>query len=85
MAEPKSEEDSWKEKGVEEDRFCVEETELIAEGEFGEVDGEVEPGACANHDHFGGALGKEVESGDGACGVGQHSGDSSGPAAEKSE
>ena len=56
MAEPKSEEDSWEEEGVEEKGFCVEETELIAEGEFGDVDGEVEPGARANHDHFGGAL-----------------------------
>ncbi len=58
---------------------------MIAEGEFGDVNGEVEPGAGANHDHLGGALGKKVESSDGACGVGQHSGDSSGPAAEKAE
>lgn len=58
---------------------------MKAEGEFGEVNGEVEPGTCADHDHFGGALGKEVESGDGACGVGQHGGDASGPPAEKSE
>ena len=56
MAEPKSEEDSWKEEGVEEEGFCVEETELIAEGVFGDVDGEVEPSARAYHDHFGGAL-----------------------------
>ena len=58
---------------------------MIAEGEFGEVDGEVKPGAGADHDHFGGALGKEVESGDGAGGVGQHGGDASSPTAEKSE
>ncbi len=58
---------------------------MKAEGEFGEVNSEVEPCAGANHDHHGGALGKKVESGDGACGVGQHSGDASGPAAEKAE
>ena len=34
-AEPKTEEDSWEEEGVEEKGFCVEETELKAEGEFG--------------------------------------------------
>lgn len=83
--EPKSKEDSWEQEGVEEKGFAVEEAELVAEGDFGDIDGEIEPGARADHNHFGGALGKEVEGGDGSGGVGDHGGDASGPTAKKAE
>ena len=85
MAEPKSEKDGRDEKGVEEEGFAVEKAELVAEGDFGDIDGEIEPGTRADHNHSGGALGKEVEGGNGSGGVGDHGGDASGPTAKKAE
>ena len=85
MASKKSQEDTRKKTEVQKDRIFRHETEVPAEREFGDIDGEVEPASGADHDHFGVALGEKVESGDGAGGVGNHGGHASGPATAEAQ
>ena len=54
---------------------------MPTEREFDGVDGEVEPGTCADHDHLGIALGKKVKGGDWPGCVRNHGRDPGGPSA----
>ena len=81
MTYKKSQKDAWKKTEVQKDGIFRNEPEVPAEREFCDVNGEVEPPPCADHHHFCVSLGKEVESRDGARGVGNHCGHSCCPSA----
>jgi hypothetical protein len=68
--------DRREEDGVEGKCIEMNEVEGYTEGDFEAVDDEKKAGAGASELEFGNGDGKEVESGDGASGVGEHGGDS---------
>ena len=84
-ADPKTEKNTRQEEEIEQHGWTVQETELPAERKLGDVDGEVEPCPGADHDHFGLALGKKIEGGDGTGGIGQHGGDAGRPTATQAQ
>jgi photosystem II stability/assembly factor-like uncharacterized protein len=71
--------------GVEVERGGVDQPELHAERDFGEVDDEKKPRSGADEGHFVHAPREEVEGGDGAGGVGQHGGDARAPTGGEAE
>ena len=85
MADPKADKDTGKENEIEKKRFSIQKSELPAEREFDDVDGEVEPGSRSDHNHLGVALGKEVKGGDGARGVRNHGRHTGCPSATQSK
>ena len=85
MADPKADKDTGKENEIEKKRFSIQKSELPAEREFDDVDGEVEPGSRSDHNHLGVALGKEVKGSDWPGCVGNHGRHPGGPSTTQSK